>query len=505
MHTVKMRGRAAAAIIVVLGALLGGCASSSSTGPRASQRFGPGQLTTEAINGIVLDFADDHVARVLEATDGLIATDPDSADRAALTEIALENAYSAFDIATSSNPIVAVSDMVVLASLSREAVRRTAIGRTLTQEERMRPESYDLPDEVIEQLFTREDRVLHRMFSFSERDARRAAGRVFYPEQLAELDALIDEWWLQNPSRRRVTHVRLDDFAAYRGAAVQTATGGPRNLLGLLFLDPFAGMDPTTREIAQSRLLAERVTFQVNRLPLIVALHARAIMYQSLTTQEVVSLRETAEEFGVTAGRLADTADRWPEDLATERDAALRQVAEIVETERDAAIRQFAEIVESERRAALTELESAVARQRDEIFAALDGQSKQLQGTLAELNAALENANALAASATETVRAVDDMDIENFQRLIESANESVASVERTIGAVERLAAPGAIDTQAAGIDQSVTVASESLGVVIDQAFRRAVRLIGLLLVGWVIAALTIRAIGPRVDRGAKSV
>jgi hypothetical protein len=500
MDNRKSLWRLVGVFVCLMSVAAGGCASSRAGGPRSTQRFGPGQLTTEAVGSVVLDFADDHVMRMLETIDELIALDPSSANRGALTRVALEHASAAVGIATSPNPIIAMSDMVVMASLSREAVRRGAIDRTLTREERTRPEAYDLPEEAVEPLFTTEDRILYDALSLSERDARRLASLVFHPDQLEQLETLMANWWERNPTRRRVTPVRLDDFVSDRGASVRTASGGPRSLLGLLQLDPFASMDPAMREIAQSRLLAERVTFQINRLPLLVALHAQNVLYQSLTAEELISMRETAEEFGDASTRLAVAVERWPDDLAREREIALRQVADVVQAERDAAVRQIAEAVETERRAALADLESAVTRQREETFATLEQRSEQLQGTLAELSTALASADALAASTTETVRAVDDMNIENFQRLVATASESAASVERSLGAIERLAAPGAIDTEEAGINQSVTAATDSMRTVIDLAFRRLAMLIGLLLVGWVVAALVIRWIGPRFSR-----
>ena len=51
---------------------LTGCgASSNSSGIRASQRFGPGDVTPEIVNAMTLAFGDDHFMRILETAETL--------------------------------------------------------------------------------------------------------------------------------------------------------------------------------------------------------------------------------------------------------------------------------------------------------------------------------------------------------------------------------------------------------------------------------------------------
>ena len=75
-------------------------------------------------------------------------------------------------------------------------------------------------------------------------------------------------------------------------------------------------------------------------------------------------------------------------------------------------------------------------------------------------------------------------------------------MERSLGSIERLTAPGTFDETAAGLEQSVASASASMDELVDHVFRRGVQLIAILLVGWVVAAVLIRLLtGRRKPRG----
>ena len=408
-----MRALSATLLLVLAAAPLTGCTSTGSrSGPRAGELFGPGRITPETANAMVIGFADDHVLNIMEAVETLQAQSPSAQDRLMLNSISLKNAQATFDIASSSNPITALTDMYVMVALSQESTRRGIIARSLRESELRRPESYEVEEEVVVAQAAFEERAIYRAFTASMRDIRALAEQVFWPEQLDQLDALIDQWWLKNPNRTLVTAVRLQDFAGYRSASVQVISDGPRNILGLLYLDPFAGMDPAAREIAQSRILAERVNYQVNRLPTIVALHARGLLYETLATEELAAAgtalagaQETLAQFVAAAGSL-------PDAVAAEREIALEQIAEMIQVERQATIEQ---------------IEATVARQREETLAALDERAELINSTMSQLDASLTSATALSASVAETVRTIETMDLTEFQRLVEEANESVGA------------------------------------------------------------------------------
>jgi hypothetical protein len=428
-------------------------------------------------------FADDHVVRVKEAALAIRAEATSIEDRALLNVFRLKDAHAIFGIASSSNPNVGMIDMLVAISLQREALRRLAIDRTLTETERRRPESYDIDDDQLEGMLGRGERIMLDVFTESEREIRALAGEVLYPEQIEQLDSFIEQWWAAHPTRRFVSQVRLADFATARGATVETLSGGARNILGLLYLDPLASMDPTTREIAQTRMLADRLAYQFIRLPMLASMYARAVIYESVTLDEVVAVTEAIEGTEASLARFADVAQRWPQDVAAER------------------------------KAAIAGFEAAVARQRDDLLRAIDERAEPLQGTLSELDTTLKTAHKLSGSVTETIRSIDDMttrmyerssseepaNIADVQQLADSAVEGVGGVERSLGAIERLLAPETADDDARSrVDRSLTVATANTRALVDHVFWRGVQLAVIVLVGWVIAVTISRLLAARL-------
>jgi hypothetical protein len=461
-----------------------GCASSTTTaGPQAFKEVGPGSVTPDAVNAMTNAFADDHVVRVKEAALAIKAETTSIEDRALLNVFRLKDAHAIFGIASSSNPNVGMVDMMVAISLQREAIRRRAIDRTLTETERRRPESYDIDDDQLRGLLRREDRIMLEVFTKSEREIRHLAGMVLYPDQIEQLDVFIEEWWANNPARRFVSQVRLADFAAARGATVETVSGGARNVLGLLYLDPLASMDPTTREIAQTRMLADRLAYQFLRFPMLASMYVRAIIYDSLTLEEVIAVTGTLEGTEASLARFAEVADRWPQDVAAEREAAIAG------------------------------FEAAVARQRDDLLRAIDERAEPIQSTLSKLDATLKTADKLSGSVTETIRSIDDLttrmyerssseepaNIADVQQLADSAVEGVGGLERSLNAVERLLEPETIDDDARSrVDRGLTVATDGTKALVDHAFWRGVQLAVIVLAGWVIAVTISRLLAARL-------
>ncbi|MFQ5973943.1 MAG: hypothetical protein ACE5Q3_16575 [Alphaproteobacteria bacterium] len=459
---------------------LAGCAwLTKGTSVQTTELFGPGDVSPETANAMSLAFVDDHTLRVKEAVETLMADYPGLENRRRLNVISLNNAYSAFAIAAGPNPIVAMLDMLVMVSLQREAIRRLAIDRTLTEPERERPESYDIDDDQLQAILGPEHRRLLRAFTTSEREIRALANQVFWPDQIEELDKLMEDWWAVNPHRRLVSHVRLQDFSQARTATVETGSSGPRSVFGLLRLDPLASLDPTTREVAQMRLLTERVAWQVNRLPILVSMHAKDLMYESLTTDELVSIRTTLEDTEESIERFVDVADRWPQDVE----------------------------------GVIAEVEAAVSRQREETLLAFEDRAEQLQGALAELDATLKTATVLTGSVTDTVRSIDDMttkmhersvdeeptNMVEVQQLVDSAVGGVSGIERSLSTIERLLAPETFDDASSSkIDRGVTVATAGTKDLVDHAFWRGVQLAAIVLVGWVVAVTTARLLAARL-------
>ena len=87
------------------------------------------------------------------------------------------------------------------------------------------------------------------------------AATVLQPKHQAELRQAIEVWTRQNPLAENVLAARAVGFASQAAEASKAGAVTPGSVFSLLNVDPLAGMDPAVREIAQTRLFAERALY----------------------------------------------------------------------------------------------------------------------------------------------------------------------------------------------------------------------------------------------------
>jgi hypothetical protein len=140
-------------------------------------------------------------------------------------------------------------------------------------------------------------------------DAWRLAERVLTPQDLADLRSLIDAWMEENPYAVYVAGVRFSDFARLR-----PTPGGssPTSIFGLLRVDPFASIDPAAREIQESRLLAERMFYYVQRMPQLLAWDAESLYFDIARAPESQQLLTSVDAFAKSAEQLNQTIAELP-------------------------------------------------------------------------------------------------------------------------------------------------------------------------------------------------
>ncbi len=93
------------------------------------------------------------------------------------------------------------------------------------------------------------------------------AAKALSEDQLSQMRELIEQWRASHPHQYYVANVRFSDFESFPTAKSTTGLKLPTNLLGLLYLDPLAGLDPVAAELKSYRDLTERVLFAVVRMP----------------------------------------------------------------------------------------------------------------------------------------------------------------------------------------------------------------------------------------------
>ena len=285
-----------------------------STGCRLSQSAAevPGQSTsTSGKKGKTLDpvelqqtmlrFADEFSRNMLSDIEKL-RRGTNQLDPAEMLHWKLAFANTSYSIASGQNPIANLLDMTVFVTVTRMAV-----------EEYWQPEVYG-----------ESGRPILESCRNAEADIWRLNEKVLTPDQQVELRQAIEAWRRKNPSPKNVLAARAVGFSTEVVQATQTDTTNPDSLLSLLSLDPLAGLEPATREIVQTRLMAERAFFVTQKMPTLLRWQMELLSANMVGMPAVQQLVTNSTTIAASAERFARVAEQLPGQVSTERKEILK-------------------------------------------------------------------------------------------------------------------------------------------------------------------------------------
>jgi hypothetical protein len=390
-------------------------------------------------------YSDTYSGRILESVGKRIAgsSDPEEYLRLAAWQVSQVNA--AYTIATGESALACSLDFVVLATLSRLVVQ----GPTAMNA------SGDL-------------QFLVKMYEDLEKEAWTNAEQVLTTAQEEELRAIIAAWRESNPEVSLVSFVRFADFA--KASGWKPDVGHTGSLLSLIGIDPLEGLDPAVRQIEQTRLLAERAIFYMQRFPYLVDAQMQLAMAQAVLAP---GLGQLFDDFNMAARSMeayAEIGKDLPEEFAKERNALIQQLS----------IEFLAQQVE-------------------------------LRGVLVDLQATLQAGSETAVAVDAAVRSIDDL----MGRFPASGKKEDGESTKPFDITDYAAAAGEFTRTAAQLTDLVDVlgreSSQVAGLVegsvlqgqalVDYMFRRALLLIGLVLLGILATVLAYRWISVRIAAG----
>ncbi|TAK95001.1 MAG: hypothetical protein EPO07_15895 [Verrucomicrobia bacterium] len=175
----------------------------------------------------------------------------------------------------------------------------------------------------------------------SEAEIWRFAGTVLSPEQLAELHKAIEAWHRQNPQPESVLAARALSFASSVAESNKGDAAKPGSVFGLLGVDPLAGMDPAVREIAQTRMFAERALYVTQKSPTILRWQMELMSVNTVAMPAVQQLVSNATQITTSVDTFAHVADQLPKLVNDQREAAIKQVFDGVASERTNLVAQL--------------------------------------------------------------------------------------------------------------------------------------------------------------------
>jgi hypothetical protein len=400
----------------------------------------------------VMRFADEYTGRITGPVLDFKNQTQDSEERLAAQNWLLSQTTSAYTIASGPSPITNALDMVVLATLSRMVMEDSWVGEkygeraTALREEhvRLEPRAWALIGEMITE------------------------------QQRARLQEVIDEWRARNPHVRAVAYIHFHDFAKAIGHPKAGEAKTPGNLFSLLGLDPLSTLDPAVREIAQTRHLAERAIFYLQRAPRLLDMQVERLTYEFAsmpTTRQLMADVERVSRASEAAGKLAGAL---PVVIARERQAAIDQFAQALYSQ------------ESEMRALAVELRGTLE--------AGTATSNSLESTIRSLDSLMARFDKPDANpAPEPAVPAKPFDIADY---------AAAAREFSATARELQALVQSIDAGTPGLERLTASTTAELNTVIDHLFWRLVLLGVILVLACVAGAVAYRLIARRIGSSA---
>jgi hypothetical protein len=391
-------------------------------------------------------FADEYVGSIVGPIRQFQASTEDGTDRLASQNWLLSQATAAYTIASGPSPVVNAVDMLVLATLSRMVIDDAWSSARFGDRAAALRDAY------------------HRLEPLALANAESALP----PAQIAALQEAILEWRAKNPNTTSVSYVHFRDVAN----SVARPTGGGNDsfsgLFNMLGLDPFSSLDPAVREISQARELAERTIYYAQRVPNLLDMQVERLSLEFAATPETKRMLNDADLVASAAHVAGQVVSDLPNFLSGEREAAIKQFMDAVSIE--------------------------TARTRQLVI---------------ELRSALEAGTVTSESLNTTIRSFDQL-VTGFRTPAAEGSSAKSPArafditEYTAAAAQITGAAGELHQVIAGLDQAtpavaqaVEHTSAALRAVIDYAYWRIVRLIGLLLFGGFGAALVYRLISRR--------
>jgi hypothetical protein len=391
--------------------------------------------TTETM---VQQMADEYILRTGQALDEyerIRGTSPETAVMV-LQWKGVVLAY-AMRIASGNNPYANLVDMVTLIDLNRAALEDYWIHTT---------------NGPAFQPWLEASKIL-------ETNAWKAAGTVFSRAQVDQLRKTLDEYRRTHPNAEYPLFARPLDFSSALKATT-ARNESESSLLGWVGLDPSMGLDPTLQEVTRTRLFAERAMFTFQRMPTLMRLHMELLTMNVLHQPELQQTFTNTTRLTESVDRISRTAAELPSQVST-----LMQQQE----------------------GPLRDLTAQVGRS----LAQAEKTSDSLNVTLTSLDALMKRFG-VGEPNTNPVVAVDT----NSQpfRILDYAE----TAEKIGGMATNLTALIArVDQSTPQVTQLSQQAAADARQLVNHAFRMGLILIGVLLVGAVLACLLYRILARR--------
>jgi hypothetical protein len=264
-------------------------------------------ITEAQLQSHIMSFADRFASILDTAIAKFEKLNPQGKSRYEVLELMTFSLHQAFLIAAESDPDVALLDMVSMVTL----------GRIFFEEEG--PSRYaKMVVPVIDG------------YRKAEADIRKVAAKVLTPDQMLNLMKIIKRWRKENPEVKSFPLIRFSNFAADRRESTLTRDEEPEGL--------FESVESASETVEEMRLLAERGMYLATRIPLLSGLFGDLWLTRIMNNPNLQKALTDVSQLSQGTAGLAAIAEKLPDQIATEREATIKQLAGEIAAARKAAM-----------------------------------------------------------------------------------------------------------------------------------------------------------------------
>lgn len=138
-------------------------------------------------------------------------------------------------------------------------------------------------------------------------------------DQLVELKTTIEEWIVQRGDGLLQDNIKFSGIASEIARMNKNQKGEQTSVFHLLMIDPFAGIDPATREILNTRLMGERFLFLSRHMPVLLRLETEILAQDSVEIPQIGALLSSIQQLSAAADRMSLIGEQLPKTITTER------------------------------------------------------------------------------------------------------------------------------------------------------------------------------------------
>jgi hypothetical protein len=398
-----------------------------------------------AVQQTLTRFTDEYMARMVVGIDGLLnATNPPNPTEVLRWKVEL--ATETCSIVSGPNAVANLLDMTVFVTAA-----------TLTVDENWNPK-----------VFGEAAVPLQESCRNSEEQIWQFAGTVLTPEQRQELRHAIEVWHKQNPQPESVLGARTAVLAPRAAKATAAEPAAPGSVFSLLKLDPLSSLDPATRELAQTRLFAERALYVAQKLPMLLRWQTELL---SLNTANLPAIKQLiTNSTGVSAAveRFATVAEKLPAQVRAERQETFKALQAQEET--------------------LTPLVSQVREalaEGTQMSTSLNTTFRTFDTVMAHLGVGKTNKDASAKTNSEPFRILDyAQSAAHLEAMARQVSEMLITFDQTLGSTN-------LKRLTAQVSPAIEQAKAGGKEIVDYAFWRWLLLVSIVLVIIVLYRLVV--------------